>query len=235
MITPTDLTAEKTGRNLMSGNVSLARVPWHTVLGMTFRLRKEYVPRDARRFRQQLRKTAAGDDTGYQKMAAAVTHQDFFEFLNHKYLQKSTNALHNKFCENGLAVMTGDGHVFRVYGDENMLKANSAAGVKHSSETAHMSRDAILSLMKGQTPAQSTADILKRLPNKVKMDGAPAYVDLQMWHNPAANDQLRNYCETVVFPGMGGEDKFVGFTGLFGGLSKLISRDYGRPHGAEAF
>jgi hypothetical protein len=66
----------------------------------------------------------------------------------------------------------------------------------------------------------------------VQPDGAAAPVDLQVWHDPAANDQLRNYCDTHVFPGMGVLDKAVG---LFGDLSKFISKDYAPPHGAEAF
>jgi hypothetical protein len=236
VITPADISAAYTGRKLMSGRFELADVPWTTFLMMTFKLRKEYVPRDMARFRTAKQQTAAGDDREYQKMAAAVTHQDFFEFLNHKYLQKSTNALHDKFCRKGLDVQTGDGqHAFRVYGDDKMFKSNSADGVKHSGETAHMSRDAILSIIQGQAPAQSTSDILNRLPSKVQPDGAPGYVDLEVWHDPAAADQLRNYCETNVFPGMGGKDKFVGFTGLFSGLSSFISKDYAPPHGAEAF
>ena len=108
----------------------------------------------------------------------------------------------------------------------------SAAGVQHSGETAHMSRDAILSIIQGQNPAQSTADILQRLPSKVKPDGAAAYVDIQVWHDPKAKDQLRNYCEEKVFPDMGVLDKAVG---IFGDLSKFISKDYAPPHGAEAF
>jgi hypothetical protein len=233
VITPTDIDSAYTGRKLMSGSFTLDHLPWHVIGAMTFQLRKEYVPHDMKRFRAEQKKSAAGDDSGYQKMAAAVTYADFFEFLNHGYVQKATNALHDNFCKKGLDVETGDGQKpFRVYGDDSMFKSNSAAGVQHSGETAHMSRDAILSIIQGQNPAQSTADILQRLPSKVKPDGAAAYVDIQVWHDPKAKDQLRNYCEEKVFPDMGVLDKAVG---IFGDLSKFISKDYAPPHGAEAF
>jgi hypothetical protein len=233
VITPIDLDAAYAGRKLMSGRHKLDELPWNVLGTLQFRLRKDYVPHDMKAFRAQQKKSAAGDDAGYQDKAAAITYQDFFQFLNHGYVQKSTNALHDKFCKKGLDIVTGDGqHAFRVYGDDSMFRSNSADGVKHSGETAHMSRDAVLSIINGQAPAKSTSDILTRLPSKVQPDGAAAPVDLALWHDPAAKDLLHDYCETKIFPKMGVLDKAVG---IFGDLSKFISKDYAPPHGAEAF
>ena len=110
-----------------------------------FILREDYVPKDMDRFNEALAKSKGtkdqpGDDSAYQKMAAAVTYGDYFEFMQSGFIQKSTNALHDTFCMGGLKVSSkANGEVFKVYGDDRMFNAGSAPGVKHSAETANKS------------------------------------------------------------------------------------------------
>jgi len=205
--------AAYTGRKLMSGRFELRGPALDNLLMMTFKLRKEYVPRDMARFRTAQQQTAAGDDREYQKMAAAVTHQDFFEFLNHKYLQKSTNALHDKFCRKGLDVQTGAGQqAFRVYGDDKMFKSNSAdvSSTRARPRTCHATRSSASSTARlrpvdvghPQPPAQQGAAVRRACVRR------PRGVAQPRRRRPTAQ-LLRD----EVFPGMGGKDKFVGFTG----------------------
>jgi hypothetical protein len=234
VISRSDVSASKAGKKFISGAYELNPAMRPAVFAeLEFTLRKAYIPRDMARFKKGLKKSKKGDDTEYTRMAAAVTYKDFITFLNNGYVQKSTNALHNRFCEIGLDVRSNDNQtVFKVYGDDAMFNSNSAQGVKHSGETAHMSRDAILSIIQGQAPAQTTDDILNRLPSQVQPPGAAQPVGIEAWHDPKAKDQLRNYCETDVFPSMGVIDKAVGATG---DLSAFITKDASPPHGGEAF
>jgi hypothetical protein len=225
---------DETGRKYMSGafqlNPSMSREHF---AAMTFALRQEYVPRDAKWFKMVREGGAKGQDANYQRMAAAVTFQDYWTFMNNGYLQKSTNALHNVFCQNGIEVSSGENQpLFMVYGDDAMFSSQSAKGVEHSGQTAHMSRDAILAITEGRQPQQTTEQILGRLPSWVRPKGAPKAVSIEAWHNPAAKDLLRNYCETDVFPEMGFMDKAAG---ALGDLSEFISKDNNPPHGGDAF
>ena len=107
--------------------------------GDTFTLRKEYVPTIASSGNSRL--------TEIRKSSAAVSHGDFLKFINHSYLQFSTNVLHNEFCANGLDVMSGDGHaIFKVYGDNAMLNQAADEGVAYSGETSQRSFRAIKAL-----------------------------------------------------------------------------------------
>jgi hypothetical protein len=232
VISIADMSVTTTGAMLMSGKRGLdPSMKEEDFKKLGFVLRKAYVPRDMDAFGAA---TTAEDDTQYQRMAAAVTYQDYFAFMNNGYLQKSTNALHDVFCLKGLDVTSGEGEgLFRVYGDDSMFNSNSSKGVKHSAETAHRSRDAIRNILQnGADGGLTTASILSRLPAKVRPDGATNSVSIAAWHNPASQDQLRNYCEQSVFPNMGVLDKAVG---VMGDLSKFISKDYNPPHGGEAF
>src|SRR3954452_5011783 len=92
---------------------------------LKFSLRQDYVPRDAKWFKMVQGSTKAGNDASYQKMAAAVTYQDYFAFMNASYLQKSTNALHDVFCKKGLDVSSAEGDEdFNVYGDDSMFSSD---------------------------------------------------------------------------------------------------------------
>jgi len=207
-------------------------------------LRGEYRPKDQVKFETALTKSKGddntrGDDTSYQRMAAAVTYEDYLAFLNNAYVQKSTNALHNVFCEKGMEVSDGQNSpLFKVYGDDAMFNKDSAVGVKHSGKTANMSRDAIRNTIQTGTDGGITAQkILNRLPKFVKPEGANARVDIEAWHDPNSADQLKNFCNTKVFPSMGIADKFVALKGsATSGMSSFISKDKAaNVHGSEAF
>jgi hypothetical protein len=181
-------------------------------LDLLFMLRSEYIPRDLEHFKAAQVASQEGDDTQYQRMAAAVTYGDYFEFMNSSFLQKSTNALHDTFCSGGLNVLSGDGRqVFKVYGDDAMFNEGSAAGVKDSATTANMSRDAILNLIKtGGDGGFSTESILRRLPDTVRVDIkddkgkviGTADTTIKDWHNPQNGPSLKQHCFKEVFPSM---------------------------------
>lgn len=110
---------------------------------------------------------ATGGDS--QRKGQGVAFEDYKYFIKSTFLQKATNALHNYFCLNGLEVAGDAGPVFKVYGDDNMFKAGAAPGLKHSSETAKMSKQAITDIIAGGVSAHTQASILARLPSKVKL------------------------------------------------------------------
>ncbi len=199
---------------------------------LKFELKAEYVPKNLGHFLEARRKSQKGDDSAYQKMAAAVTYQDYMAFMNNAYVQKSTNALHDVFCLNGLEVSSGSGAaLFKVYGDDSMFNKESAKGVKHSGETAKMSRDAIRNIIKtGADGGITTASILSRLPSQVKLKDNPS-MSIEDWHDPSRVDGLKKYCDGI-FANMGALDKGAGATG---DLTKFISKDKAKVHGADAF
>ncbi|MEM9805912.1 MAG: DUF4157 domain-containing protein [Cyanobacteria bacterium P01_D01_bin.56] len=227
--------ADKTGREILSGKKDFnTDIDQKNFEGWKFALRKQYIPKDLKKFTKALKKSnKKNDDSQYQRMAAAVTYQDYMAFMNNAYVQKSTNALHDIFCKNGLDVSSGSGEsLFKVYGDDSMFNKESAKGVKHSGETAKMSRDAIRNIITdGDDKGVTTKSILDRLPSRVKPEGL-AEVSIKDWHDPSKVGGLRSYCEQTVFPGMGAIDKIAGASG---DLSKFISKDKDKVHGSEAF
>ena len=236
-----DLAADKTGRKVLSGeNVFNIGASLKSFKAWKFALRSQYVPKDITKFLSATKASAEGDDSHYQKMASAVTYQDYMAFMNNAYVQKSTNALHDAFCKGGLTVYSGTGeHLFKVYGDDAMFSSESSKGVKHSGETAHMSRDAIRNIIStGNDDGITTESILTRLPNKVKAPmpggGLGPALKLEDWHNPSFNGNLKNYCNSEIFPNMGVLDKGAGLMAS-GGLSDFISKDKEAVHGSEAF
>ncbi len=189
-----------------------------------FIIRSDYIPKDKEKFTDA--QEEEGDDS-YQRMAAMVTYKDYFEFMNHGYLQKSTNALHNKFCLDGLEITSGDGTLSgaRVYGDDAMFNKGSGPGVKHSAETAHMSRDAIRNIISsGDDKGITTAKILNRLPDKVEG------VDIAVWHNPSQGGALKAEANKIFASEMGMIDKAVG---AMGDLTAFLHKD--QVHSGEAF
>jgi len=176
-------------------------------------------------------------------MAASVTYGDYFEFMNSAFIQKATNALHDTFCQGGLTVISGDGSkTFKVYGDDAMFNAGSAAGVKESAITSNMSRDAILNITKtGNDAGNTTQAILTRLPDTVKVDvkddkgkvTGTADTKLEDWHNPDRGPSLRAFCFSDVFPSMSWSLLQKLGPGAMSTLGE-ISRDM-RVHGSEAF
>jgi len=231
-----DFAADKTGKKVLSGKYEFnTHADEESFKSWEFSLRSQYVPKNTTEFDQAIQSSKTGDDSQYQKMAAAVTYQDYMAFMNNAYVQKSTNALHDVFCKEGLDVSSGAGEeLFRVYGDDSMFNKGSAKGVKHSGETAKMSRDAIRNIINtGNDGGITTQNILNRLPSQVKPDGYPA-MSIENWHNPSKEGNLKNYCETDIFPNMGFLDKAAGLVAS-GGLSKFISKDKAKVHGSDAF
>ncbi|MET0578914.1 MAG: DUF4157 domain-containing protein, partial [Ilumatobacteraceae bacterium] len=105
-------------------------------------IRDEYVPSGRASLDRITSKPGAMED-----MALGVAYNDYLEFMNSSFLQKATNFLHDHWCKNGLEVQGDDGApVFKVYGDDSMFKQGASMGLKHSGETAHMSRDSIIEI-----------------------------------------------------------------------------------------
>ena len=148
-----------------------------------------------------------------QKGFAALTYNDYLEFIQSSFLQKSTNALHDTFCKNGLTVY--DRHsteIGRVYGDDSMMNSGSSMGVAHSGETSQMSRDAIVNIINtGADGGNSEQAIVDRFPRKVRADvyddkgkvvtqGAP--MDIELWHNEKNRGGLKGEAFKWIFPAM---------------------------------
>lgn len=202
-------------------------------------LRDDYVPRDMVKFNKALKDSSEkDDDSGYQKMAKAITYGDYMEFMQSGFIQKATNALHDTFCLNGLDVGLGDGKFFKVYGDDAMFSKGAAAGVEHSAETAHMSRDAILNTINtGADGGESVAKIMGRLPSHVKVDVegvGPVETSIEAWHDPKNVASLKDFCDKQVFPGMSWSlvQKFA--PGVLGSELGTISQD-ANVHANEGF
>jgi hypothetical protein len=194
-------------------------------------LRDAYVPSSKEKLDAV---TKPGKEGAYEDMALGVAYNDYLEFMNSSFLQKSTNFVHDHFCLNGLDVLSGDGTpAFKIYGDDSMFKKNSSKGLAHSGETAHRSRDAIISISETGDAADSMQDILKRLPEKVVLAGG-ASVGLDEWQTGA----LRTQCETSLFPEMSNFGKNQTFNKIApGALSSSlgkISKDPA-PHGNDVF
>ncbi|OLP17677.1 hypothetical protein BST81_15265 [Leptolyngbya sp. 'hensonii'] len=203
---------------------------------LDFTLRDDYVPKNKKNFKQALVASAQGDDSQYQKMAASVTYGDYFEFMKSGFIQKSTNALHDAFCQKGLEVSSGEGQpVFKVYGDDAMFNQESAAGVKHSGETANMSRDSVLNMIATGTEAGiPTTKIINRLPAYVKVKGFSDVTKLEDWHNPKGGPSLKTYCFSKIFPSMSWDVKQKMAPGVVGSDLGKISKDE-TVHGSDAF
>jgi hypothetical protein len=192
----------------------IARVNWtgssHTDVGTwdtkevkkhSYLLNPDYVPKDSDKFdklvvklnsKNPARKNEAQEQ--YSETAKKITYRNYHEFLGNSLLQAGTNVLHNYFCLNGLEVETGMGdNIGRIYGDYSMLAKDSAKGVKYSSETSHMSRDAIIDTYTTGTTTKTTDSIAKRFPTKAKgSDGK--VVGLDKWH-----DELKVLVDTSIF------------------------------------
>ena len=113
------------------------------------------------------------------------------------------------------------------WGDEDKdFKFNNYLSRYH---TRHLDLMEVLALY--QPRVYAGLDTMARLcgfPGKLGMDGsevAPAIASGRL-------AEVRNYCETDVFPSMGVIDKAVGATG---DLSAFITKDASPPHGGEAF
>ena len=243
----TDEDVDVRGKHMAASDQQLAGARFNHFASTTFVLRDDYIPHGAdkrRAFRKALAATQGGNDTAYQKMAAAVTYGNYLEFMKSGFIQKSTNALHDTFCAQGLTVSSAaGGEVFKVYGDDRMLNAESAKGVEHAGVTANMSRDSIISIINaGHDGGLSAMSILNRLPSQVRFDvkGADGTVistentDITTWHNSTKKGYLHDFCDTTVFPGMSWSLMQKMVPGAAGSDLGKISKDEG-VHDADAF
>jgi hypothetical protein len=168
-----------------------------------FQLRQEWVPkRGTKGLDQSVKAAKEGDTSSFEEKAKTVAKGDYSAFLNNSYLQIATNVLHDDFCKHGLTVSpdnTSDGSWFKVYGDNNMLQAGSAQGVRWSAETARRSRDSIYGTIRsGEVPADhSTKDIADRFPRWVTAKNGKK-MTLETWHGEGG--ELWKYCDETSFP-----------------------------------
>jgi hypothetical protein len=186
-------------------------------------LREAYIPKNAVSFSQSM-----ADPQKYEQMAMGVQYDEYLDFMNSSFLQKSTNALHNKFCEEGLTVSANaKSKLFKIYGDDAMFQKGASAGLLESGLTAQLSRDAIVHTAESGKAAlpyvESSANILNRLPAYVEDESSGgARISLAEWHNAGS---LEQFCDTKVFPKMG-----KGLMGVLGDkfAPGAISRDLGK-------
>jgi hypothetical protein len=190
-------------------------------------LRDAYVPKDKARFKEALK-----DPQKYETMVKAVNFKEYESFMKSSFIQKSTNALHDHFCAEGLDVYSGDSEkVFKIYGDNAMLKAQSSVGVKHSSETSRKSVQSIDDVIATGKTTKTTDSIVNRFPEGVDWKGTK--MSLSDWHNKGA---LQNFCDTKIFPDMSwqAKQKLVGIVpGKEIGSLGEIHKDH--PHAGEEF
>jgi hypothetical protein len=110
----------------------------------------------------------------YTKEAEEFNLAAYSAFMNNAYIQGATKYFHDKYCKEGLEVITGEGEsIGRIYGDSKMISAGGQKGVKYSAETSQMSREAIFNLI-NDTPQQAATvpNIRKRFPTKVIVPAA---------------------------------------------------------------
>jgi hypothetical protein len=220
-------------------------VPVSEFAKTSFLLREDYVPSGKAKlaaFRLAQSASKRGDDSGYQKMASAVTYGDYIEFMSSGFIQKATNALHDTFCSGGLTVLTGlNQPAFKVYGDDAMFSSESGNGVRESGITANMSRDSILSVINsGDEGAATTKAILDRLPSYVRYDytdgeGAEWEITepIARWHNSGEPGALKDTCMSKIFPDMSWSMMQKMVPGVAGSSLGKITRD--AVHGSDAF
>jgi len=109
----------------------------------------------------------------YVKEAEEFNLAAYNAFLSNAYIQGATKYFHDKYCREGLEVITGTNEAIgRIYGDAKMLSGGGQQGVEYSATTSQMSREAIFNIMNGRSDlAASVNDIRNRFPTKVVVPG----------------------------------------------------------------
>ncbi len=196
--------------------------------GDTFALRREYIPTRG--------KQPSEDENERTTQLESVTHRDFLKFINHSYLQFSTNVLHNEFCASGLGVKSGDGtDVMRVYGDNALLNQGAAEGVAYAAETSRRSFQSIKDLA-SKPEASLGADLTmgnidKRLPKSVEPPEG-GLLTLADWHKQGG--VLQGYCDSKLFPKIASAwNAKSSLVGAGGTVGKVVSKDEG-AHGKNS-
>ncbi len=126
------------------------------------------------------------EQPNFEEEAAEFNLASYNQFLSNSYIQGATKFFHDKYCKEGLDVVAANGeNIYKVYGDNNMLKAGGQKGVLYSATTSKWSREAIFELIAGHPErAHSLQEILGRFPAQAKENGGPA-ISLDAW-----NDEL---------------------------------------------
>jgi hypothetical protein len=155
----------------------------------------------------------------YKKEAHEFNLAAYNLFLSNAFIQGATKYFHDKYCKEGIEVVTGEGaSIGRVYGDSNMLTAGGQKGVEYSAETSKRSRESVFNVMEtGQDPQgqHTTSAIRKRFPTHVKPGPNDAPITLADWNadhlvteydkgwlNPASSNMAR-----LVYKAQGGISK----------------------------
>jgi hypothetical protein len=200
-------------------------------------LRKEYIVSitgdNAKKFKSAAASARKGDMKDYDKMMQATVYKDYVMFMRDSFLQKSTNKLHDYFCEKGIDVQNADGTgVMHIYGDSHMLDKGAGKGVKESAETSNLSRDSILDIVEHGVEKKegTTQEILKRLPSQVVPPGGAGLISLADWHNKGT---LQKFCDDKIFPNLDTYQELAAGTLGGGGLGKITKDE--DIHSGEAF
>jgi hypothetical protein len=161
---------------------------------------KVYRPEEAAKNQQK------GPD--FKKEAHEFNLAAYNLFLSNSFIQGATKYFHDKYCKEGIEVVTGEGAAIgRVYGDSNMLTAGGQKGVEYSAETSKRSRESVFNAIEtGQDPQgpNTTSEIRKRFPTHVKPGPNDAPIPLADWNsdhlvteydkgwlNPASSNKAR--------------------------------------------
>ncbi len=123
------------------------------------------------------------EEPNFEEEAAEFNLASYNQFLSNAYIQGATKFFHDKYCKEGLDVVAANGeNIYKVYGDNNMLKAGGQKGVLYSSTTSKWSREAIFELIAGHPEkAHTLEEILGRFPAQAKENGGPA-ISLDDWN-----------------------------------------------------
>lgn len=120
----------------------------------------------------------------FTKEAEEFNLAAYNSFMSNAYIQGATKYFHDKYCREGLEVITGTGEAIgRIYGDAKMVSAGGQKGVEYSAKTSQMSREAIFNIVNG-TPeqAESTLNIRRRFPTQVVVPGGVGPRNLANWN-----------------------------------------------------
>ncbi|MFN9830175.1 MAG: hypothetical protein ACK55Y_11285, partial [Pseudanabaena sp.] len=167
-------------------------------------------------------------DEAYTREAEEFNLAAYNEFMSNAYIQGATKFFHDKYCKEGLEVITGTGEsIGRIYGDANMLKAGGQKGVEYSSKTSQMSREAIFNIING-TPedADSVTDIKNRFPTTVvvpKVGNKPlANWNSEFLYTDALFKEAATFGAKIAY-------KFMGGGGISGGnainVGEIVKHD----------
>ncbi|HYO49829.1 MAG TPA: hypothetical protein VEW94_08250 [Chloroflexia bacterium] len=155
----------------------------------------------------------------YKKEAHEFNLAAYNLFLSNAFIQGATKYFHDKYCKEGIEVVTGEGAAIgRVYGDSNMLTAGGQKGVEYSAETSKRSRESVFNVMEtGKDPEgqHTTSEIRKRFPTQVKPGPNDAPISLADWN---ANHLVTEYDKGWLNPAS--SNKARALYKVQGGISK---------------